>query len=121
MDVLIIEPEKEPRLASIAGDLVSLQRVVGGCIQALYPFADPVALICHEEGKLRGLPLNRRLEDYDIIAGTFLLCGLGEEDFASLSPELAEKYRLMFALPEVFLKIGSRVLAIPIPPRLPLP
>ena len=43
-----------------------------------------------------GLPLNRALRDengemYDAIAGDFLVVGLGEEDFASLTPELAQK------------------------------
>ena len=42
--------------------------------------------------RLMGLPLNRALWDedglmYDVIAGTFLVVGLGEEDFVSLSPE----------------------------------
>ena len=77
MDVLIVEPEKAPRMASITGDLNSLQQVVGGYIEAVYPYDDPVAIVCHEEGKLIGLPLNRKLEDYDIIAGTFIVCGLG--------------------------------------------
>ena len=117
MDVLIVEPEKAPRMASIIGDLNSLQQVVGGYIEAVYPYDDPVAIVCHEEGKLIGLPLNRKLEDYDIIAGTFIVCGLGEEDFDSLSPELAEKYREKFADPEIFMKMGSRIVAIPIKPK----
>ena len=117
MDVLIVELEKAPRMASITGDLNSLQQVVGGYIEAVYPYDDPVAIICHEEGKLIGLPLNRKLEDYDIIAGTFIVCGLGEEDFDSLSPELAEKYREKFADPEIFMKMGSRIVAIPIKPK----
>ena len=59
---------------------VSPEAAVGGPIQAIYPFPEPVALICHEEGKLLGLPLNRALRDkdgeiYDIIAGPFFLCG----------------------------------------------
>lgn len=114
MDVLIVEPEKVPRMASITGDLNSLQQIVGGYIEAVYPYDDPVAIVCHEEGKLIGLPLNRKLEDYDIIAGTFIVCGLGEEDFDSLTPELAEKYREKFADPEIFMKMGSRIVAIPI-------
>ena len=73
--------------------------------------------VCHEEGKLIGLPLNRKLEDYDIIAGTFIICGLGEEDFDSLTPELAEKYREKFADPEIFMKMGNRIVAIPIKPK----
>ena len=117
MDVLIVEPEKAPRMASINGDLNSLQQVVGGYIEAVYPYDDPVAIVCHEEGKLIGLPLNRKLEDYDIIAGTFIVCGLGEEDFDSLTPELAEKYREKFADPEIFMKMGSRIVAIPIKPK----
>jgi len=117
MDVLIVEPEKVPRMASITGDLNSLQQVVGGHIEAVYPYDDPVAIVCHEEGKLIGLPLNRKLEDYDIIAGTFIICGLGEEDFDSLTPELAEKYREKFADPEIFMKMGSRIVAIPIKPK----
>ena len=117
MDVLIVEPEKAPRMASITGDLNSLQQVVGGYIEAVYPYDDPVAIVCHEEGKLIGLPLIRKLEDYDIIAGTFIVCGLGEEDFDSLTPELAEKYREKFADPEIFMKMGSRIVAIPIKPK----
>ena len=61
--------------------------------------------------------MNRRLEDYDIIAGTFLICGLGEEDFKSLSPELVDKYLEKFADPEVFMRIGNRIAAIPFKPR----
>jgi len=114
MDVLIVEPEKVPRMADITGDLNSLKQVVGGYIEAVYPFDDTVAIVCNEEGKLIGLPLNRKLEDYDIIAGTFIVCGLGEDDFASLSPELAEKYREKFANPEIFMKMGSHIVAIPV-------
>ena len=117
MDVIIVEPEKMARKAVIDGNLESLQKVVGGHIEAIYPYEDPVAIVCNEEGKLNGLPLNRRLEDYDIIAGTFLVCGLGEEDFASLSPELADKYLKKFEDPEVFMRMGKRILSIPFKPR----
>jgi hypothetical protein len=63
MDVIIVEPEKSARKAVIDGNLESLQKVVGGHIEAIYPYEDPVAIVCNEEGKLNGLPLNRRLED----------------------------------------------------------
>ena len=66
-------------------------------------------------GKLMGLPLNRALWDedglmYDVIAGTFLVVGLGEEDFVSLSPELAQKYEEEFHQPEAFLPLGCCML-----------
>ncbi len=113
MKVLIIEPEKAPREAEIGNDLKSLQEVVGGYIEVVYPYDDPVALVCNEEGKLTGLPLNRKLEDYDVIAGTFFICGLNEDNFGSLSPDLLEKYGEKFAQPEKFVRLGGRIIAIP--------
>lgn len=67
-----------------------------------------------------GLPLNRALWDedglmYDVIAGTFLVVGLDEEDFVSLSPELAQKYEEEFHQPEAFLPLGRRLMVIPVP------
>ena len=97
MKVLMVEPGKSPYAAEIESGLKSLQAAVGGDIQAVYPYEDPVALICNEEGKLMGLPLNRALFDddghiYDIVSGNFLIVGLGEENFTDLSPDLMEKY-----------------------------
>ena len=71
-----------------------------------------------------GLPLNRALRDengqmYDTVAGDFLVVGLGEEDFASLSPEMAQKYEQLFHQPEAFLKLGNRLLVLPVPDEPP--
>lgn len=110
--VLIVEPGKEPREAEIENTLSAQQAVVGGLIQAVYPWDDPVALICNDEGKLMGLPLNRSLEDYDIIAGTFFICGLGDEDIISLSPELTEKYKKKFLFAEMFFRAGNHIQSI---------
>ena len=63
--VLVVEPGKEPYVKEIDSGLESLQHEVGGCIEAIYPYEDPVALVCNEEGKLEGLPLNRALRDED--------------------------------------------------------
>lgn len=89
LTVLVVEPGKEPYEKEIEPGLRSLQTEVGGDIAAVYPFDDPVALVLNDEGKLIGLDLNRALRDeqgeiYDIVAGTFLVMGLGEEDFASI-------------------------------------
>lgn len=45
MQVVIVEPEKKPRVQSIEDSLASMQEIVGGTIQAVYPFDEPVALI----------------------------------------------------------------------------
>ena len=63
--VLIVEPGKEPYVKEIDSGLESLQHEVGGYIEAIYPYEDPAALVCNEEGKLEGLPLNRALRDED--------------------------------------------------------
>lgn len=118
IQVVLCEPRKKARIATINNTLASLQQIVGGYIEAVYPFDDPVAIICNEEGKINGLELNRALRDesgrlYDILAGAFLIVGLGEEDFTSLMPEYQEKYRALFEYPEVFIHIGSKILVIP--------
>lgn len=50
MKVLMVEPGKSPYAAEIESGLKSLQAAVGGDIQAVYPYEDPVALICNDEG-----------------------------------------------------------------------
>ena len=122
MNVLIVEPGKAPREAEIGDKLEAMQKVVGGMIEAVYPYDDPVAVVCCEEGKLEGMPLNRALRDkdgqiYDIISGTFFISGLSEDNFASLSPDLMEKYKEQFAQPEIFMKMGERIVAIPVEPE----
>jgi len=119
MHVLIVEPQKKPYVKDIDKSLESLQHEVGGWIEATYPYDDPVALICNEEGKLNGLELNRALRDengeiYDIIAGTFIVAGIGEEDFVSLDEEMTKKYEKQFATPELFLRVNGKFIVMPI-------
>ena len=83
MKVLIVEPRKHPREAEIDGNLESMQKTVGGYLQAIYPFEDEIALVCDDESKLKSdTEWNRMLpETGDIIKGTFFIAGLGAEDF----------------------------------------
>lgn len=101
-----------------------MQRTVGGPIQAVYPFEEPVALICHEEGKLLSLPLNRALrspdtgEIYDIIAGDFFLCAAppNSENFESLTDDQLLRYARIFRTPEMFLSgPGGSIMVLPLP------
>ena len=119
MQVLIVEPMKAPYVKDIDEGLESLQREVGGFIEAHYPFEDEVAIICNEEGKLDGLELNRALrgddgEIYDIIAGTFMVVGLTEDNFGSLTPEQIATYTEKYRVPEMFLMRGGHIMAIPV-------
>ena len=115
--VLVVEPEKKPYVKLIDNTLKSLQHEVDGYIQAIYPF-DDVAVICDEESKINNKPLNRSLRDdtgeiYDIISGTFLVVGLAEESFGSLSDEQLRRYAKRFEMPEVFISCNGKILAIP--------
>lgn len=101
MKVLVVEPMKAPYEREISGSLASMQEVVGGDISATYPFDDPIALIHNDLGKLEGLSPNRLLYDdngvpYDMVCGTFILAGLGDENFVSLTPEQSQKYQRHF-------------------------
>ena len=118
MKVIIVKPFTQPYTTEIKGDLESMQAVVGGYIQAIYPFDDTVALVCNDEGKLLGLPLNRAIRDpatgqiLDIIAGTFFICGLSEDDFASLTNDQINRYTHMFRHPEAFIHSNSQIVIL---------
>lgn len=118
ISVLVVEPEKKPYAKEISSGLSSLQHEVGGYIQAVYPYEEPVAIICDEEAKLKGSDLNRVLRDedgkiYDVIAGTFLIVGLGEEDFASLTPEHMKQFKEKFDTPEMFMRLNGKLVVLP--------
>ena len=106
MDVLVVEPGYAPYEKSING-LDEMQATVGGLIQAIYPYEEQVAIVCNEEGLLHGLEFNRSVPGgYGCVVGTFFICGLGEEDFCSLTPEQMEKYRKEYHKAEIL--IGAR-------------
>ena len=118
MRVLVVEPGKRPIAKEIETGLEPLQKAVGGLIEAVYPFEEPVAIVCNEEGKLLELPLNRALLDenghvYDIIAGTFLVVGLTEDNFGSLDDALLEQFQTRFRQPETFVYVNGHLKVIP--------
>ena len=113
--VLFVKPMEKPKLINIGYTLEKLQTLVGGNIEALYPWSDEVAVISCDEAKMNGSLPNRCLEDednnvYDIICGNFLITGLTETDFGGLSDEMAEKYTAKFAHPEMFFRTADKKL-----------
>lgn len=121
MRILVVEPECRPEVREIDGSLKSMQEVVGGWIQALFPFDEAVALVCNDEGRLLGLPANRGLKDengriYDIVCGTFFICGApaDSDHFISLTPEQIERYKERFYTPEMFLGMDGHIICLPL-------
>ena len=117
--VLELLPMELPKEIELDNTLEAMQNFVGGLIEciALRDTGSEVTLVCNDEGKLMGLPLNRALFDddghvYDIVSGNFLIVGLGEEDFTDLSPDLMEKYGEQFKYPEKFARIAGEIIAV---------
>ena len=101
MDVLLVQPNAYPKKISVGTELEDLQAMV-------------------ESGKINGLPLNRAIytEDgdmQDIYAGDFLVVGLTEDDFGSLTSEQMQKFEEQFHQPQMFVRMGHSIMAIPVP------
>lgn len=114
MNVLVVEPGYLPYEKEING-LSEMQELVGGHIQAIYPFQETVALVCNENGISEQLEFNRSIPErsYGGIWGTFFLCGLGEEDFTSLTPEQIKTYTDRFKKAEILIVLnGSKPFTI---------
>lgn len=115
MTVLLVQPGKYPVEITIPHTLQEIQKQVGGTIEIVYPWPDrSVGLVCHDEGKLLGLPLNRALPEIsDTIAGNFLLCGLrNTEDggsLCSLPPDQMAYMKQHFREPHFFIESAEGI------------
>ena len=106
------------------GELSEMQKLVGGLIEEYMPFEDDVAIICNDEGKMNGMPLNRAItgEDgqmADIIAGPFFIAyaPVESERFLSMPKELEEKYTEKFRQPEQFFRTPEGIKAVKYEPE----
>ena len=63
MRVILCKSDERATVIEIEDSLESMQNVVGGLIEEYMPWEDEVAIICNEEGKMNGLPLNRGITD----------------------------------------------------------
>lgn len=83
-----------PEITNISGDLRSLQSIVGGLIEPL-ALDENTDIICNDEGKILGMPMNvvlgeadgeDELDFIDVICGDIVIVGCDREkgDFVSL-------------------------------------
>lgn len=95
INAIVIPVEGEWTLGVIEQDLRTLQGIVGGYLEAVNTMHDedgyPQAIIwCNEEGKLEGLPINRRATALwyalnrgptgDTLSGTVILTGPSDSE-----------------------------------------
>lgn len=117
MRVIKVEPHSKPLIIEIENSLTKLQEEVGGYIQVIYPFTDNVGLVCNDEGKIMGLDYNRALRNdngyiYDIVCGNFLIVGLSDDDFKSLTDEQIDKYLKYYGTIEEYIVMGNQIITI---------
>ncbi|MEG0980029.1 MAG: DUF3846 domain-containing protein [Oscillospiraceae bacterium] len=96
--VLVVKPNELPEEKMIKNTLQAKQEIVHGLIECVYlENDDSVVLICNEEGKLNGLPINRDI-GYDMIAGNMIIAGddFNTGEFVSLTDNQIEKYKEFF-------------------------
>lgn len=99
--VLVVEPMQPCRVQEISDTLEAIQGVVGGKIEAVYPFDESVAVVLNRDGKTDCLPFNRPLLDdsgqpYDVLCGTFFITGVGGENFVSLTDKQVTRYKDLY-------------------------
>ena len=101
--VLLVRPGKYPEECVVDNTLSALQKLVGGDIEAVYPWRERACIVCDDEGKLKQKPLNRALGDYDVLAGDFFVCGISGGNFCSLTDTQFRHYEKMYHDPQVFI------------------
>ncbi len=122
--VVMCEPGKRACTKEINTDLRSMQEVIGGGIE-LYFLTDDIFLVCNDEGKINGMPMNRTIanengEIVDFVCGPFFIAKDdpdGEGEICSLSWEEAEHYRQKYLFPEDIFLVGSQIMAFPYYPE----
>lgn len=118
MNVLVVEPGYAPYEKEING-LKEMQGVVGGLITAIYPYEEMVAVVANDEGILLQMEFNRSIPGgYGGIFGPFFVCGLSEDNFDTLPPDLVQKFKKEFAKAEILLGFqGDEPVTLKVEPK----
>lgn len=124
MNVLVVEPGYLPYEKEVSNDLKDLQTIVGGGIEAIYPFDDYVAVVINAERENYRAGFNRTITErgYGAVFGTFFICSIEGEHFASLTSQQMEVYKKRFGKAENLLAFEGgnqvftqKVVALPKP------
>jgi hypothetical protein len=111
IQVVVIEPMKKPYKKTIPNTLEAQQELVGGYIEIIRmgntESGGSIAITLNEEGKLMGLPYNRRIigrGGSDVFVGTFFITAFNMQgDNINLNDAECEKIMKKFKGMEVYL------------------
>lgn len=111
IQVVVVEPMKKPYKKVIPNDLDAMKNIVGGWIENVTigetKTGARLGIVVNEEGKLIGLPYNRRIigrGGSDMLVGTIFITAYNlEGDNVSLSDDDADRLIRRFAALEVYL------------------
>ena len=99
IDILILEPNKQPYTKSIENDLKACQEIVEGYIEVIR-LKDGACLVLNEDGKIMGLPFCRDLNVVgynDFVVGNAFICNSDMEgNFTSLEESQIKLYTNLF-------------------------
>jgi hypothetical protein len=111
IQVVIVEPMKKPYKKTIRNSLDDMKAIVDGWLENVFigetSSGAKIGCVVNEEGKLIGLPFNRRIlarQAIDILAGTFFITAYNlQGDNVTLSDAECERLIRKFAQTEVYL------------------
>lgn len=86
IDVLLMENGKAPELVQTESTLDAFEKIIGAPVDVGCYLPQRVMLVSQENAEHNGY-----------IAGRFLLCGLGEDGFASLTPAQQLEFQKKFS------------------------
>lgn len=104
--IVVVEPNKKPYAKMMQNDLAAMNEIVGGYIELINVGrnheGNMVALTVNEEGKLQGLPVNRRLVGFDTLVGNFFITAYDlEGENVNLTEAEAEHFIKRFTPVEI--------------------
>ena len=102
--VLVVEPNKLPKLQLIANNDSTKEKIIGGELNYLYNDSYPnVVIICNNQDGRKKMPLNRLIET-KCISGPFIIARddpeIGED--RSLTDKQIKKYEKIFDEKSIF-------------------
>lgn len=90
IDALLVEPGQTPKVWKISPRTEVMRKIVGNSPRETWPFSEPIAVVYCDNAGTAQPPVNCLLkngsgEPYEVIRGTFLVVGVADGTYISLT------------------------------------